>query len=221
MSSFSNPGWASGTTFNLTQSPAPSSPLEGDIWNDPTQKATTTFADGIKQFLSGTIFTQTADQTVSNTVAETTILGTGVGGKTLPANFFVAGKSIRIRIGGVYSTPIASTPSVLIKIKYGSTVVATVTTTGLLSGATTLEFDGEVLMTCRTIGSSGTLMVHGDIEYATGVGGTISVDPLNNAGSTVTINTTTSNALDISVTWDSATPTRIVKSTIATIEVLN
>lgn len=169
----------------------------------------------------GTLFTQTADKTVTNTVTETSIIGTGVGNLTLPANFFVAGRTVRLRVGGIYSTPALATPSIIIKVKYGSTVIATITTSSLLSGATNLEFDGEILMTCRTTGSSGTVMVHGDIEYATGVAGTISVDPLNNAGATTTINTTTSNALDITCQWDSATSTRIVKSTVTSIEVLN
>lgn len=208
-------------SLNIAAGPAPTSPVEGDMWADSTQKAIYMYADGVKQSGPGVLFTQTADKTVTNTVTETSIMGTGVGTATLPANFFVAGKTVRFRIGGVYSTPSLATPSVIVKVKYGATVIATVTTTALLSGATNLEFDGEVAITCRTTGSSGTVMVHGDIEYATGVAGTIAVDPLNNAGATTTINTTTSNALDVTIQWDTATATRIVKSTVTTIEVLN
>lgn len=193
----------------------------GSIWWDVTRNAITTYVNNIQQSFVGTIFTATADRTVTNTTSESTILGTGIGTLTLPSDFFNVGKTIRLRVGGVYSTPLAATPSLVIKVKYGSTVLATVTTTSLLSGATNLEFDGEILITCRSTGGSGTVMVHGDIEYATGIGGTISVDPLNNAGATTTINTTTSNALDITVTWDTATATRIAKSTSVTVEVLN
>ncbi len=95
------------------------------------------------------------------------------------------------------------------------------TTSALLSGATNLEFDGEVDITCRTTGSSGTVIVHGDIEYSTGVAGTIGVDSLNNSGATTTINTTTSNLLDVTVQWDTNTSTRSVKSTVTTVEVIN
>lgn len=170
------------------------------------------------------LYTQTADKTVTNTVTETSIIGTGVasgGGMTIAANGLIAGRTLRLRIGGVYSTPLASTPSLVIKVKLGSTVIATVTTSGLLSGATNLEFDGEITVTCRTAGASGTVMVHGDIEYATGVAGTISVDSLNNAGATTVVDTTASNLLDVTVTWDSATSTRIAKSTVSVLEVLN
>lgn len=174
-----------------------------------------------REALVGCIFTQTANKTVTNTVSETSIIGTGVGyGLTLPANFFVAGKTIRLRIGGIYSTPIGA-PSVTIKIKYGSTVIASVATTSLLSGASALEFDGEVDITCYTTGATGTVYSHGDIEYATGVGGTIAVNPLNNGGASTTIDTTTSNLLDCTIVWDSASTTRIVTSTITVVEVLN
>lgn len=197
------------------------STTEGDFWSDSTQKSLATFTDGIKAMLSGCVFTQTADKTVTNTVTETSLIGTGVGTMTLPANFFVAGKTIRLRIGGIYTTPAVATPSVVVKVKYGSTVIATVTTTSLLSGATNLEFDGEILITCRTTGGSGSVMCHGDIEYSTGLAGTIAVDPLNNAGAATTIDTTGANALDVTITWDSATATRSVKSTVTTVEILN
>jgi hypothetical protein len=208
-------------SLRIQSGTAPTSPNDGDYWNDSTQKANQSFIDGIKQSLEGVIFTQTADKTVTNTVTETSIVGTGVGTLTLPANFFVAGKTLRVRIGGVYTTPGLATPSVTIKVKYGSTVLATTTTSSLLSGATNLEFDGEVLISCRTTGATGTVMTHGDIEYSTGLAGTIAVDSLNNAGATTTIDTTTSNLFDITIQWDSATATRSVKSTVVTAEVLN
>lgn len=167
------------------------------------------------------LFTQTSDATVTNTTNETTIIGTGVGSLTLPADFLIVGRTIRLRVGGVYTTPAIATPSVLIKVKVGTAIVATVTTSGLLSGATNLEFDGEVLVTCRSTGSSGSVATHGDIEYSTGVGGTISVDSLNNAGAVTTVNTTLSNVINVTVAWDTATTTRIIKSTICTIEILN
>lgn len=174
----------------------------------------------LRESLSGVVFTQTADKSVTNTVTETSAVGTGVGTVTLPANTLIAGKTFRIRIGGVFSTPAASTPSVVIKVKYGSVTVATVTTTLMPASASNLWVDAEVFITCRTTGASGTVMTHGTVRYATG-SGTIAVDPLTNAGATTTVNTTTANALDVSVQWDTATSTRIWKTTVAVVEVLN
>lgn len=223
--SYSKPGalgasTTSSASLNIPAGTAPSSPVEGDMWADSTQKAEIGFIDGIKQARNGCIFTQTADKTVTNTVTETSIVGTGVGTATLPANFFVAGKSVRFKIGGVYSTPV-SVPSIVVKIKLGSTIIAQVTTTSLLSNASSLEFNGEVTLTCRSTGASGTVMTHGYIEYATGITGTIAVDALNNGGATTTVDTTASKLLDATITWDSATSTRIAKSTVCTMEVLN
>lgn len=167
------------------------------------------------------LFAQTSDQAVANTVTETSIIGTGNGTMTLPANYLVAGKTLRIRIGGVYSTPALSTPSVLIKLKYGSTVIATVTTSSLLTAATALQFDGQAMITCRSVGTTGSVVVHGSLLYSTGAVGTNSLDALNNAGSPTTIDTTTANLLDVTIIWDSATTTRIVKTTISAMEALN
>lgn len=160
------------------------------------------------------LFVQTADKTVTNTVTETSIIGTGVGSLTIASASWAVGKVIRLRIGGVYSTP-ASFPSasVTINVKIGSTVIATVTTTSLLSTAANLEFDGEILITCRVTGASGSVVCHGDIEYSTGITGTIAVDPLNNAGAATTVDISASRLIDVTATWDVATTTRIAKST--------
>ena len=66
--------------------------VDGSIWNDSTQKALQTSVSGIEQSLMGCIFTQTADQTIADTVTETTMFGTGVGTLTLPANFWTVSK---------------------------------------------------------------------------------------------------------------------------------
>ena len=47
------------------------------------------------------MFVQTATKTITNTVTETSILGTGVGTDIFPADFFVSGKMVRITLAGV------------------------------------------------------------------------------------------------------------------------
>lgn len=168
-----------------------------------------------------TLFTATASATVSNSVAETTILGSGVGSLTLAANALIAGKTIRLVVGGVYSTPAAASPSLIFKIKLGSTVVATFTTTTLHSGATNERFCVEVLITCRTTGASGTVMVDGEVSYQTVTAGVMGIDPLNNAGATTVVDTTTSQAIGVTVQWDSATSSRSITGTVVIVESLN
>jgi hypothetical protein len=200
---------------------APSSPTVGDVWNDSTQKSIIGYIDTVKQALLGVLFTQTADKAVTNTVTETTILGTGVGTLTLPANFFVAGKTIRIKISGVYSTVVVTGDTVTVKVKCGSTVIASKTTSSLLTGATNLFWAGEIDITCRTTGATGTVQPSGSVWYQVTTVGGIAEDELNNGAATATIDTTTSNALDVTVTHGAADASNSIKSLVATVEVLN
>lgn len=209
---------AAGRLILLTATSAGS--INGTLWNDTTQKTISAFVDGMSQRLSGTIFTQTADKTVANTVTETSIIGTGVGTLTLPASFFVAGKTVRITIAGVYSTVAVTGDTVTVKIKYGSTVLVSKATTSLVTGGTNLAWEAEVLITCRTTGASGTVQVGGGLTYQ--IAGAVAVyDEFNNGAATSTLNTTTSNLLDITVTHSAADAANSIKSLVSSFEVLN
>lgn len=198
---------------------APTSPNEGDMWNNSTQKTLTGFFAGVTQFASGVLFTATATATIANTTTETTVFGSGVGTLTLPANFFTAGKTIRIMIGGVFST-LVTPGNLTVKVKLGSTTIATVTISNLLASASNNAFQVQGDITCRSTGGSGTVMVNGNINYDTGtlVRG---VAPLNNAGATTTIDTTASQALSVTVQWATASASNTISATTATVEVLS
>lgn len=178
--------------------------------------------DIVSENLAG-LFVQTADATVTNTVAETSMLGTGVGSNTLPAGLFNApGKVLKVKLAGIYSTPAVVASSVLIKIKLGSTVLASGTTTALATGATNLRFTGEATITCRTAGAAGVLAIDAGINYNVSGSDIPISDPLNNSGATITgIDLTGTLTFDVTATWDAATTTRIAKSTICTIEGIN
>lgn len=177
--------------------------------------------DGLSRYFVGSCFVQTGDKTITNTITETSIIGTGTGTLTFPTNFFTVGKAIRIKLAGIYSTPAVVASSVLIKIKLGSTVLASGTTTALATGATALRFVGEANITCRTSGASGILAIDSGINYNV-TGSDIPVsDPLNNAGATVSIDLTGVLVFDVTATWDTATTTRIAKSTTCTVEIIN
>lgn len=209
------------SAMNMVAGTAPTSPIEGDMWADTTQKTMIMFNDGIKQAASTNLFTQTADKSVTNTVTETSIVGTGVGGLTLPANFFVAGKTIRIQISGVYSTVAVTGDTITIKIKYGSTVIGSVATTSLLAGASNLFFWGEALITCRSTGASGSVQISGGITYNISTVGGLAEDAINNGAATTTLDTTASGLLDVTVTHSAANASNSVKSLVSNFEVLN
>lgn len=213
--------WKKKQTFTrINLSSISSSTVEGDVWSDSTQKSVAIFVDGIKQMLSGTLFTQIADKTVTNTTDETSIVGTGVGTLTLPANFFVAGKTIRITMSGVYSTVAVTGDTVTVKIKYGSTILSSKATTALVTGGTNLFWESEVLVTCRTVGLTGTVQVSGGIRYQI-ASSVVVEDELNNSVGTTTLDTTASGLFDITITHSAQNPSNTVKSLVGAFEVLN
>lgn len=207
-------GYAS---FNFPSGVAPTSPIEGDMWNDSTQKVIQHFTNGIKKSISGVIFTQTADKNINNSAAETTLFGTGIGTLTLPTNYFVIGKEIRLRIWGFFST--TGNPNIQFKLKYGSTVLLD---SGAFSAGNNVAnqlFYLDLRITCRTTGATGTV-------YSQGFGQMFSSHSTSTAFdmesiATVTINTTTSNALDITSTWGTADASNTITSTNSAVEILN
>lgn len=165
----------------------------------------------------GAAFVQTADQTVTNTTTETTLFGTGTGSTTLGSGV-LAGRTIRITLRGVLSTPV--TPGALtIRVKVGSTTIATATTSSLAASASNAQFRFETLIQTRTSGVSGTVVSSGTFAYQ-GASAVI-VESLDNAGATVTVDTTVSNALNVTAQWDTADTGKIIKSVVATIELVN
>lgn len=164
----------------------------------------------------GTLFTQTADKTIANTVTETTLFGTGVtvgGGLTLPANFFVAGKTLKLHIHGYHSS--TGNPNVTIKIKLGSTVVATATGVSGNGATDGFFFDGEI--TCRTTGATGTVSAGGQYDEVHTSGLNLGIVQTG----TTTIDTTASQVLDVTVTWGTADAGNTITSQIAYVTVLN
>lgn len=192
--------------------------LNPTLVGDATQKAILPTVNGVSQALIGTLFTQTATQTVSN-VGETTLFTTGIGTRTLPANFFVAGKMIRIMGAGIFSTQ-AAPGNVTIKIYLGSTAIASGIITNILALASnnSFEFMGSII--CRTTGASGSVVVNGVAGYDTGalVQGFL---PLNNAGATTTIDTTASLVVDVKLTWATQIAANTISTTTGSIEILN
>lgn len=165
---------------------------------------------------SGGQFAQTADQTIANTTTETTCFGSGVGALTLPANELVVGKTIRIKLVGRIST--SATPgSVTVKLKLGSAVIAsrTFTPSANLAGR---HLQIEAVITCRSTGVSGTVMGQGltTIVFLD----TTTLGHYMQATSPTTVDTTISQAIDVTWDWGTASASNTVTFTNAEVELL-
>jgi len=172
-----------------------------------------TTAEGAETFVSSGLFSATGTATVANTTTETTLLGTVNGTKTLPTNFFTAGKKATIRVSGTIAN--TSTPTINVKLKFGSTTIAETTATSLVTITGTHRFVAEFEVTCRSTGASGTLQAGGEFRYFDGSTSEKAVEAAENLVSS--FNTTTTHVVDVTATWGTADAANTISGTQATL----
>lgn len=162
------------------------------------------------------LFAQTvAGPSISNTIVESSILGTGVGTLSVPANVFQVGDSFRAKLTGHISA--ANNNTIDIKIKTGSIVLAD---TGIITlpSITYLNWTIEVDFTIRAIGPAGTASIisSGIFTYMKNASNAFEGDTFSVVNAT-TFDTTVPSTLDITVTWGTASPSNIINSDLFTL----
>ena len=195
----------------------PGSVQDGETWTSSTQKALTSNQAGINQVLAGTIFTGTSDVTVSNSNTETTIVPTGVGTMTLPANFFTAGKSIKIDMWGIWEADTIA-PTFEIRAELGGTLLCT-TSAQTMTTCEGGQWHAEILLTCRTTGATGTMLSQGEVRFNHDA--TAGATHWMRRSTTTTHDTTASNLLDVTFTANTADSDNLITTTNITVTVLN
>jgi len=161
-------------------------------------------------------FRQTADKTITNTTVETTLFGTGVGSLVIPANTFVAGSTIRLRMQGVISSPKDSAEEVTFKVYLGNTVL-TQMTGNLFQGMEAAALIIDLLITCRSIGSNGTVMPAGAVIIEIRSVGYQSLIRLNSSNP-ISINTTIDNTLNLTFKWTAAKVANSITTNVSLVE---
>jgi hypothetical protein len=163
------------------------------------------------------IFTQTNTITVANTATSTTLLGTLIGSSTLPASFFAVGKTIKIFVSGTYNQDSGSQDCAL-QLTIGGVAVGTITFTHN-GGLTTVYYDAEFTLTCRTVGASGTLqfMGIGRLNHT----GTDLKNYFQISSTSGSINTTGTLAIDLQADWVTANAANSITASIVTATYLN
>jgi len=144
-------------------------------------------------------YAQTANSATINTTGEQSIVGTGVGSLSIPANIFAVGDSFHGKMGGlINATGGGGRSEITIKVKTGTTILAS---TGVfdLDNATNQGWEVELDFTIAAIGATGTICTNGNFAYTKNnnraVYGYIFQD-------VQPIDTTASNTLDITVEWN-------------------
>jgi hypothetical protein len=187
-------------------------PNEGDIINSSTQKAFQFFSAGVIQTVNTCLFTQTANKNVSATTTETSLIGTGVGTLTLPANFWVVGKALRIKIRGFFSR---TNGNVTFRFKLGAVTIVASATASSGVGANDC-FEVTVDCTCRTTGATGAFFAQGNY-FNFNNGNNLQMVSV----ATVASDTTVSSAVDTTIEFSVSNAGNTFTSTNTTLEVLN
>jgi len=139
--------------FRLNPSEKPTSPVDGDGWYDSNQRSLMVFQSGLVQSVETAIFVSTNTTTCTNTTSETAIIPSGIGSLILPSGFLTTGKTISIKMRGIYSSPPISS-TITLKFKIGDSVLTTPTisyTTGQANKY--IYFDYQ--LTCIDTGTNG------------------------------------------------------------------
>jgi len=150
------------------------------------------------------LFAQTANSTiVTNTTTESTLIGTGVGTLSVPANGFSVGDSFRAVFGGVMNA--GNNETIRIKLKSGSVILLD---SGLQNTGSSVIDDVwslNVDFTIRQIGTAGvaSIVSLGSFHYTKTNNASVQGFGFNVVNNT-TFNTTISNTLDVTVQWGSA-----------------
>jgi hypothetical protein len=150
------------------------------------------------------LYSQTANSTiVTNTTTESTLIGTGVGTLTVPANGFTVGDSFRAIFGGVMNAE--NNETIRIKLKSGSVILLDSGLQNLGSAITDDVWSLNVDFTIRQIGNAGvaSIVSLGSFHYTKTNNASVQGFGFNVVNNT-TFNTTISNTLDVTVQWGSA-----------------
>jgi len=161
-----------------------------------------------------TVFTQTTGVTITNTVAETSILGAGVGSLVIPANYLRVGRSYKIWMIGRRSA--TGNPSERLQLKLnGVTVLDTGTAT---SGSATNEvWECRAVLTVRSTGLTGTGAANGFYMEQSGSGTNDIFGMINTAA--IAIDTTIPQTMSATWTWGVASTSNSITSSNVMIEV--
>lgn len=162
-------------------------------------------------------FVQTASGNVNNTTTETTLVSTGNGNATLEANFLNPGRKIRVKASGFYSN--TGTPTLRIKVKFGSVIILDTTAFTTIVGAANNQWDLEGIITVRSSGASGTVIGQGTVSFNTSGTAAQIVQMVNT--STVIVDTTVTNTVTVTAEWGTASSSNTITCTDLTLENMN
>lgn len=146
------------------------------------------------------LYAQTANSVPVVDINSGTLIGSGVGTLTVPANGFSVGDSFRVRMGGHITC--SNTQALTITVLANASTIAQIPFPGIdLKTATNKHWTFDVDFTIRTLGVTGSVASLGQFSYIPNPAGQAFEG--SDFSIVSTLNTTVSNTLDIIIAWTS------------------
>lgn len=174
---------------------------------DDTRQSVVVSEWGISEWSSTSLFIQTSSNTVSSG-SLSPIIGSGVGTNTLPENYLTTGKTIKVRSRGTLS--LGSGDTVNVAVRVGGSGISTGNVFSSLTPSSQ-NYEIEVDIVCRSTGGSGSVYMMGFLRILNSSG---SERVAQLPGSTVAVDTTTTNDIEILSALSDATNDQIVSEII-------
>jgi hypothetical protein len=150
------------------------------------------------------LFTQTANSTIiTNTTVESSLINGGEGSLTVPANGFQVGDSFRAVFGGVMNAN--NNQTIRIRVRAGSVLLLDSLVQNLGSSVINDVWSLNIDFTIRAIGAAGvaSIVSLGSFHYTKTNNASVQGFGFNTVNNT-TFNTTTSNILNVTAQWGTA-----------------
>ena len=162
------------------------------------------------------LFSQTVDgPVVTNTLVESSILGTGVGSLSVPAGAFKVGDSFHIVVIGHLSS--RNNDDLRIRVKSGAVVLVD---TGFINmpSITNQHFELNLDFTVRAIGGAGVASIASGGQFTYVKTGFVSFEGVDfSVVNNTTFDTTVNNTLSITVQWNAANALNSIYTEIVTL----
>lgn len=167
---------------------------------------------------SGVTYSRIGSTTIANTTNETSIVGSTVGSTTLAANVLTPGRTFRISNRGTLNT--TGNPTLRFRAYAGAVLIVDTGAVVLPGIPVNANFEGGVIVTCRSTGASGVVVATGWFSFQTTLGqlttGT-NWAPIT----TTTIDTTKPITFNITTQWGTASTSNSLVFQLGFSEVLN
>ena len=167
------------------------------------------------------LWVKTSSTTLASWTTASTLIGaagTGVGTLTLAANALAAGKTLRIKLMGVMSTA-ATAPTYQLALTLGGVAVCSTAAVSSTLSKTNIGWTAEFLVTCRSVGATGTVFGQGFCAIATTAQATMVMS--TNTLTAATVDTTGALALDVSLACGTSSASNTWTCTSAVVEILS